>query len=419
MVLLLFASVLISLCLGALWQRYRNRREAEFAVTIPSAVLLRDVQVCKGILSSGGLRVPRIDNVLTLLESRAGPNHRLVRAFGIDNAFTTTQKRYYRSFMREARLLVTKDEAIWQVMGDLIQEHVRFECESSTINDTFALVPLVQAVVLKTTMYTLFDLPIEKLEATRIRPIAELINRLWIESKSTKISRRFREDQRELERILGTIFPLAGEYTPGKNPLNLILPAYETLWRVVLRGFLEVMFRSAEAGVEWRQLLVTFLADPTATTFRRANDRTGISVAFIVAETLRLYPPTRRIYRDIKREYNTDPPELFAADIEFLHRDVNIWGEDSLCFDPSRWRDVSKECLDAFMPFGWKPFTCPAQDDFGPRMIGLAVGALVAEFEHGWTWCVARAEDKIDMKGPLEAGRDSYITLGLSRRQQH
>lgn len=418
MVPLLFASVLICLCLRALWQKHRNGREAESAVTKPSAVLLRDVKVCKEILSSGGLQAPRIDNVLTLLESRAGPNHRLVRAFGIDNAFTTTQKRYYRSFMRRARHLVTKDEPTWQVMGDLIKDHVRFECQSSTINNTFPLVQLVQAVILKTTMYTLFDLPMEKLDATTIRLIAELINRLWIESKSTKISGKFREDRRELERLLGTIFQVTGEYNPSENPLNLILPAYETLWRVVLRGFLEVMFRGAEAGAEWRQVLVTFLADPTATTFRRANDLTGISVAFLVAETLRLYPPTRRIYRDIKREYNTDPPELFAADIEFLHRDANIWGDDSLCFDPSRWRDVSKECLDAFMPFGWKSFTCPAQDDFGPRMIGLAVGALVSEFEHGWTWCAARVEDEIDTEGPLAAERDSYMTLGLSRRQQ-
>ena len=418
MITLLFLSIPISLCLGALWQRYQLRRGVNVTDS-KCCVLLRDVKVCKDILSSGDLQVPKIDNVLTLLESRAGPNHRLVRAFGIDNAFTTTEKPYYRGFMREARLLVAKDEPTWQLMRDLLLVHVRFESQCSTFNETVRLVPLVQAVVLKISMHTLFDLPVEKLEVAKIRLIAERINRLWIESKSKNTSKRFTKDRGELERTLRTILPVTGLCTPRMNPLNLILPAYETLWRVVLRGFLEVMFRGAEAGTEWRQLLVTFLADPTSATFKRMNDLTGISVAFIVAETLRLYPPTRRIYRHVKREYDTDPPELFAADIEFLHRDANIWGEDSLGFKPSRWKVVSKECREAYMPFGWKSFTCPAKDDFGPRMIGLAIAALVAEFEHDWTWCAARGEDEISVDGPLKAGRDSYVTLGLTRRRQN
>ena len=358
-----------------------------------------------------------MDNVLTLLESRAGPNHRLVRAFEIDNAFTTTNQSFYRKFMGKARRLVAKDEPTWKLMSDLMKNHVSFESQSTTSNQSFPLVPLVQAVVLKITMHTLFKSPAEKLEAAKIRLIAERINRLWIDSKSTHEPESFQEDRRELKETLQTVLPLTRVDMDRNNPLNLILPAYETLWRVVLRGFLEVMFRGAEAGPEWRQLLKTFLAEPTLSTFKRTNDLTGISVAFIVAETLRLYPPTRRIYRDIKREFNDDPPEHFAADIEFLHRDANIWGEDSLSFNPSRWKDVSKECQDAYMPFGWKSFTCPAKDDFGPRMIGLAVAALVAEFEHGWTWHAARSEDQIDVDGPLEAERDSYVTLQLSKRE--
>jgi hypothetical protein len=29
------------------------------------------------------------------------------------------------------------------------------------------------------------------------------------------------------------------------NPLNVLLPAYETMWRVVIRGFLEIRYRKA------------------------------------------------------------------------------------------------------------------------------------------------------------------------------
>ena len=369
---------------------------------------------CKDLLSGGDLGDSDIGTVMTLLESRAGPNQRLVRVFGIDNAFTTTDKSYYRGFRRNARFLVMRDEPGWWRLRDVMLDLVRYESQSAVFNEIL-LVPFVQAVVLKISLHTLFSLPIEELESGTVRLIAEQINRLWVDSKSPITSRRFLKDQCVLKKALRTILPVIEEDNPQENPLNLILPAYETLWRVVLRGFVEVMFRSGEAGMGWRQLLATFLADPTSTSFKRAIDDTGVSVAFIVTESLRLYPPTRRIYRHIKRELNTDLPGLFAADIEYLHRDPDIWGEESLRFKPSRWIDVSKECQDAYMPFGWKSLTCPAKDEFGPRMIGVAVAALVAEFKQDWTWSVSRNEDAIDRDGPLEAGRDAYTTLELRK----
>ena len=217
-----------------------------------------------------------------------------------------------------------------------------------------------------------------------------------------------------LEKALRAILPITESYTAKDNPLNLILPAYETLWRVVLRGFLEVVFRGAEAGPGWRQLLVAYLANPTSATFKRTNGLTGIAVAFIVQETLRLYPPTRRIYRHVRHANNADPPKLLAADIEFLHRDPKIWGKDSRVFNPSRWKKVSKKCQETYMPFGWGLNSCPAKHDFGPRMIGLAVAALVDKFEDGWTLDAGREEDCVEVEGPLDAGRDSYVTLKLS-----
>jgi hypothetical protein len=35
---------------------------------------------------------------------------------------------------------------------------------------------------------------------------------------------------------------------PNHNPLNLLLPVYETMWQVVMRGSLELRYRNAADG---------------------------------------------------------------------------------------------------------------------------------------------------------------------------
>lgn len=54
------------------------------------------------------------------------------------------------------------------------------------------------------------------------------------------------------------------------------------------------------------------------------------SVRDIVSETLRLYPLTRRIYRD-------EGAGIVAIDVEYMHRDEDNWGRDAEEFDPTRW----------------------------------------------------------------------------------
>ena len=42
---------------------------------------------------------------------------------------------------------------------------------------------------------------------------------------------------------------------PRENPLNWIIPAYETMWRVVLRCFLEVRFRNVYQLEQYRYMV--------------------------------------------------------------------------------------------------------------------------------------------------------------------
>lgn len=112
-------------------------------------------------------------------------------------------------------------------------------------------------------------------------------------------------------------------------------------------------------------------------------------------------------------------PEIIVADIESLHIDKDIWGDYALRFVPARWNDVSDLQKKAYMPFGNKPFTCPAQKVFGPKVIALAVGVLLAAFEEG-SWDLdcddLEVNKELDVGSRLAVGRGAYSDAVLRKR---
>lgn len=58
-------------------------------------------------------------------------------------------------------------------------------------------------------------------------------------------------DNEALRNALRDILPLSKVSDPRENPLNLILPGFETMWRVVLRDFVELAYKT---GKEHRNL---------------------------------------------------------------------------------------------------------------------------------------------------------------------
>lgn len=394
---------------------YASRCIAKRGLTTdPVPQIYPDLEKCEWILQGCGMAEDASSPVQRSLRSRAIPNQRLIRAFAIDNAFTTTDENHYRQFRRRAELLLKINDQRWKQIAHTATRSARLTFPVCPVNDNrreILLVPFVQRMVLKFSMHVLFSVPVDELDDDAVAIIAEKINSLWVSSKSCKPTESMHWDQQELRAAMQKIFPQAGD-TARDNPLNLILPAYETMWRVVLRCFLELRFRAPDSAPDARQILATFLADPSRATFETAAPEAGgISAAFVVDEALRLYPPTRRIYR----QQNLDglKPQLVAADIEHLHRDPRVWGEDALLFRPSRWIGMSKGCRRAFLPFGSKPFTCPAKNDAGPRMIGALVAALLAVFGEGWEWVAMIPEDSIAGEEPLTLGRDCFHTLVL------
>lgn len=138
---------------------------------------------------------------------------------------------------------------------------------------------------------------------------------------------------------------------------------------------------------------------------------------------MRLYPPTRRIYRQY--EDGMGKSEGISADIEGLHRNTNIWGDDADSFRPSRWAVISEEEeKTSFLAFGASPFSCVAKTatqaglmPFGVAMVALIVAGLSTELNrNGWALLpIAGEEEVLEAGKPLKTGREAYAELRLKR----
>ena len=372
-----------------------------------------DPETCRKILNGTVFDGPIGRNYLTPTESRARPNQRLIRAFAIDNGFTTFEDRCALAFKRLAAEKL-RNCSDWTSIARIAEKLVKRSLEkvpetqgSSSIND------LVQSLTLKLSIGILFDRDPLAADDAVILEISTRINDLWLLSKD-----RGADCARDLQRLHQALRKVQLDIgqESRESPLNLILPAYETLWRIVLRCFLEVSFRSV-ADSRGCDVLTAFLKEPTSSKFTEVSPGdTGVSASFLVNEALRLYPPTRRIHRELHLPLETSSREV-AANIEACHRRESIWGPDSRTFVPSRWTYTTPAMRVAFMPFGGQPFVCPAKPEFGPKMIGLLVAALATHVSP-CEWDLASL-DSTGLKDialgdePLDSGRNAYGSLVL------
>ncbi|KAH7067875.1 hypothetical protein FB567DRAFT_615443 [Paraphoma chrysanthemicola] len=97
---------------------------------------------------------------------------------------------------------------------------------------------------------------------------------------------------------------------PKSYPMNLILPAYETVWRVVLRSFLEIRYREAPDGDDWSRTMEEYLEtlqDPDCMRQKPLfkSSHHNVKPMDIVKEGLRLYPPTSRMHRVFEQDGKT------------------------------------------------------------------------------------------------------------------
>lgn len=89
----------------------------------------------------------------------------------------------------------------------------------------------------------------------------------------------------------------------------------------------------------------------------------------VIQETMRLYPPTptlaREVFRDMKiGEVRVPKGTTLWTMVSTLHTDPKIWGPDALQFNPERFQNgISGACKNpnAYMPFGFGQRVCVGQ----------------------------------------------------------
>lgn len=373
--------------------------------------ICREILACKSYGAGG-------TNQLDPLASRAHPNERLIRAFNIDNAFTTFEDAYGKEFRTTARDSIKNPD--WNnVVSKSMTAASKYIKSPGEATQTIDLGALVRSVSLQVTLYVFFGLDPEKIDSTDIEDITSSINDLWVQSKGSGEPKQ--STKSTLDRALISVFPEMRP-NPRENPLNLILPAYETLWRVVLSCLIEIAFRpGAEPG--WISELQWFHDQVSKEKFDKLTSEIHAgpaSVASIVNEALRLYPSTKSVYRQFKMD-NRDREEIVVAGIEGCHRKIEVWGQNAESFVPSRWNNIGDAAKQAFMPFGRAPFLCPAKSDYGPMIIALLVGTLSSTLSpENWSLKLYRDGEtdghELGQHEVLVSDRKTYDRLELSRK---
>lgn len=376
-----------------------------------------DLERCKAILSFKRGYIIDDGQPTSRLRARALLNKRLELAFGIDNAFTTTEKKYHNEFLSESQRGLNIGNGDWSRLSQWARPFARARIARE--KETCNIVTVIQMMTLNMALQIFLKRDDSSLLDDDLAQLASEINRLWINSKSPDTIQPWAE-QEQLHRILRNLTPESHHdpCSPRENPMNLILPSYETLWRVVLRCFLELNFRPRHAAhaPRWRAAVRFFMENVGGWHMdnRMVN---GISATDVAKEALRLYPPTRRVYR------TTHSGRSVAADIETLHRDPAVWPGDGEAratnFCPERWMEDGVN-QDAFLAFGAGPFACPARGGFGPKAVALLVGALTeaveVKDERGRGWVVdGRFADVMAAEEPLGSGREAFDGLRLRR----
>ncbi|KAI0405827.1 cytochrome P450 [Xylaria palmicola] len=354
---------------------------------------------------------------------RSKPNARLVMAFDIENSFTTSDKHVHQAFLKKAqdavRLVRTED---WVKLGGVTRAILNF-C-LGYFKDELPYTPLasvVRLVSFSLILHVLFGIEPSRVDVDEARKATEAINRLWIQSKNHH-SVPSVYDKILLHNALNKLLPHESFSTDRPHPLDLIMPAYETLWRVVLLTFVSIASqnRDPDTAEELREAIAN-----VPQCFCRDNDAEMRALA-IAKEGLRLYPPTKRIYRATSTVEGES--SVVAADVESCHRDRRVWGPDALQFRPSRFHAWS--CVDpayvarplapskrlpvsdvqrlSYFPFGVGKNRCPAEAGFGDRIIALLVVELTRRFgtrQTGLKIHFGQVEDQQWFSTTLPSGR--------------
>ena len=400
---------------------------------------------------------PSID-INILLHERAVPNERLVRALGLTNTFVSASPEVHHNFVRRALgMLHRARERGWDWVADVAREAAGSGGLENP-NSTAYLAPhgsgeeriikfdaLIQNTTLLVVLVVLLGQDESRFESSGsdanshctsnssscfaqsdIECVAKNITLLWGLSKLPKaIPPHILE---ELNVALGRLTGGRRRDDEGNgeedkdgdgdsegfdNPLDFVVPAWETLWRVVATTVAYAYACGDDDSAHVKEALKEFVKDPTEAQFRRASgadaDATSpllnlelVDVRCIVAECMRLHPPSKHIGRSKVHRWWAFVLRILPtswmqhpwgvshltrvkvnADVGALLRCQKIWGPDAASFVPRRHLPlkVTKEQKEAMgWVFGYRRLKCVAAA-WAPMAAGIVAGAVVERME--------------------------------------
>ena len=305
-----------------------------------------------------------------LLEERAHANQRLVRALGLSNTFVSSDEDVHKDFVvRAHRLLSGAQRRGWPhfhaIARDAVQwQHDSVGDENHPSSRNYSYSTTIQAITLYVVLIALLDVEEIPSYADACTAAAE-ITALWAQSKGDATIPPARVA--ELHACLRRLAPNA-ETLPA--PVDLIVPAWETLWRVVAA----TIAKTHDAP----DIRATFEALST-------NTIDGTSARRVVAEAMRLSPPSRRIGRVTACAWvpaclaRWAPRNVVKADVAELLQSADLWGKDCDDFVPARHDQLLPAQKEAMAcAFGQGPLRCIAAS-WAPMAAAMIVAAIFEE----------------------------------------
>ncbi|KAK5658481.1 hypothetical protein OQA88_1870 [Cercophora sp. LCS_1] len=302
------------------------------------------------------------------LALRAQANKRLLSAFGIINSLTTTSPHQHRVFLSAASKVVNDSEnrgnsrwtTLYRVAETFLNQEIRTTKGRITLEDC------AQRLCLTVVLVDNFGIELTNIPSQTASSIAQEINRQWLLSKCDPRVTRSRTLEASL-RSLGLRQAQGDSELAPEDALAIIMPQYETLWRVVLLGFVTAYHRQRRPATVARGRNVPNCLG------NREQEAEAVKLAM---EALRLYPSNKSIYRASPLGTGVAITATVNADVEGCHRHAQIWGADALEFRPERFDTLKSLQEEAYFPYSLGPHRCPAINGFGNRMITMLLVAL-------------------------------------------
>lgn len=272
-----------------------------------------------------------------LLHARAVPNQRLVHAFGLTSTFVSNDTKVHKAFTSSAKALIAgagdRDDR-WRALARTAEATAHRFLPAQDIE--FAT--LIQCISFAVVLSALFDTDLDTLRYDDVVYATNIINQRWKDSKLKDAAAMRRDDS--LRSLIAHIDRWVVDRDQYPNPLNFILPAYETLWRVVA-ATVAYTYRCRDNAQH--DAVVAFGKDATEGRFVSfGDDGRQPSMQAIILEVLRLHPPTRHIARTSTppgswwHTHIAAAPAVEIADIEGVHLS-DEYGDNTSEFDPMRF----------------------------------------------------------------------------------